>query len=78
MLLVTTTYPSYGWDFFGITFMNLPKDKKLESSEIICSEELKAKKRVIEKRQEKTLSELGKTVAELKNGLYRLDKPPED
>jgi len=73
-----TTFPSYGWDFFGIIFMNLPKDKILESEEIICSEELEAKKRAIEIRQKKILSELGKTVSELKNGLYRIDKPPED
>ena len=58
--------------------MNLQKDKKLESDELICSEELRAKKRSIEKRQQKILSELAKTVSELKNGLYRLDKLPED
>lgn len=58
--------------------MNLSKDKNLETEEMACSEELKAKKKAIEKRQGKVLSELGKTLSELKNGLYRLDKLPED
>ena len=58
--------------------MKLPKKNTLQSTEFEDSEELKAKKLVIEKRQKKMLSELGKTVSELKNGLYQLDRMPED
>ncbi len=58
--------------------MKLPKQNTLQSTEFEDSEELKAKKLVIEKRQKKMLSELGKTVSELKNGLYQLDRMPED
>ena len=58
--------------------MKLPKQNTLQSTEFKDSEELKAKKLVIEKRQKKMLSELGKTVSELKNGLYQLDRMPED
>ena len=58
--------------------MKLPKQNTLQSTEFKDSEELNAKKLVIEKRQKKMLSELGKTVSELKNGLYQLDRMPED
>jgi hypothetical protein len=58
--------------------MKLPKENSLESTEFECSKEFKAKKLVIEKRQNRILSELGKTVSELKNGVYQLDRMPED
>jgi len=58
--------------------MKLPKQNTLQSTEFEDNKELKAKKLVIEKRQNKMLSELGKTVSELKNGLYQLDRMPED
>jgi len=58
--------------------MKLPKQNTLQSTEFECSKEFKAKKLVIEQRQKKMLSELGKTVSELKNGLYQLDRMPED
>jgi hypothetical protein len=35
-------------------------------------------KKIIEKKQGKTRSDLGKTLAELKNGMYRLERLPED
>ena len=56
-----------------------PLNEKTQAlDEIICSEELKAKKLIIEKKQKMMLSELGKTISELKNGVYRLEKPSED
>lgn len=58
--------------------MKPPKDNNLDAAEFECSEEFKAKKLLIEKRQSRILSELGKTVAELKNGVYKLDRLPED
>jgi len=58
--------------------MKLIKDDQLASPEFECSEELKAKKLVISKKQKRTLSELGKTLAELKNGVYQIERHPED
>jgi hypothetical protein len=58
--------------------MTLLKDKNIKTDELVCTEKLKTKNQAIEKRPVKMLSELGKTVSELKNGLYRLDKLPED
>jgi len=64
--------------FLGSTSMKLTKDDQLASSQLECNEELKAKKLVIEKKQNRMLSELGKTVAELKNGVYKIERLPED
>ena len=72
------TCPSYGWDFFWITTMKPLEDLKVDTDKDICSEKSKAKKLVIEAYKEKKLSNLGKTVSELKNGVYRLDRLPED
>lgn len=58
--------------------MKLANDFKPEKASIECSEELQAKKQIILGRQKKMLSELGKTVAKLKNGLYPLERLPED
>ncbi len=58
--------------------MQSKTDNEAEKDRFECSEELKAKKLVIEKRQKRTLSELGKTLAELKNGLYKVERLPED
>jgi len=64
--------------FFRIETMKPLSEETQIPDEPACSEELKAKKLIIEKRQKIILSELGKTVSELKNGLYRLDKSSED
>jgi hypothetical protein len=58
--------------------MKLTKDDQSTSPEFKCSEELKAKKLVIEKKQRRMLSEVGKTLAELKNGVYQIERLPED
>ena len=58
--------------------MKLTKDDQPASPEFECIEALKAKKLVIEKKQRRMLSELGKTVAELKNGVYKMEHLPED
>jgi hypothetical protein len=58
--------------------MKLTNDDQPASPEFECSEELKAKKLVIEKKQRRMLSEVGKTLAELKNGVYQIERLPED
>jgi hypothetical protein len=58
--------------------MKLTKDDQSTSPEFECSEELKAKKLVIEKKQRRMLSEVGKTLAELKSGVYQIERLPED
>jgi hypothetical protein len=58
--------------------MKLTKDDQSTSPEFECNEELKAKKLVIEKKQRRMLSEVGKALAELKNGVYQIERLPED
>ena len=70
--------PAQAGIFLGSISMKLTKDDQAASPEFECSEELKAKKLVIEKKQRRMLSELGKTVAELKNGVYQMEHLPED
>jgi len=53
-------------------------EDKSDGAELECSEELQAKKQVIQARQKRVLSDLSKTVDELKNGLYQLKRQPED
>ena len=72
------TYPSYGWDFFWTITMKPLEDVKVDADKVIRREKNKVKKLVIEVNKEKKLSDLGKTVSELKNGVYRLDRLPED
>ncbi len=79
MLLVTTTYPpATAGDFFGYTSMEPKTDDHQLEIEPTCNEELKAKKQMLDKRQKKVLSELGKTLSELKNGVYQIERLPED
>ena len=54
------------------------EDVKVDADKVIRREKNKVKKLVIEVNKEKKLSDLGKTVSELKNGVYRLDRLPED
>jgi|APCry1669192647_1035423.scaffolds.fasta_scaffold05852_3 hypothetical protein len=49
-----------------------------DPSSFDCSEGLKEKKLIIVQRQSRVLSELGKTVAELKSELNRVERLPED
>lgn len=58
--------------------MKPPKEKELNDPDFECSEEFKVKKLLIEKRQRMMLLEMGKTISELKNGVYKLDRMPED
>ena len=58
--------------------MKPTKDNELDTAQFECAEDFKSKKMAIEKRQNKTLSELGKTVAELKKDASRLNRLPED
>lgn len=53
-------------------------EDKSDRPELECSEELQAKKQAIQNRQKRVLSDLSKTVNELKNGLYQLERLPED
>ena len=70
--------PAKAGIFLGSTSMKLTKDYQPASSELECNEQLKAKKLVIEKKQRRMLYELGKTVAELKNGVYQIERSSED
>jgi len=58
--------------------MTTNKDSELETNKPQDISDFTEKKLAIEKRQKRVLSELGKTVSELKNGLYKLDRLPED
>jgi len=58
--------------------MTKNKDSELETNKPQDASDFTEKKLAIEKRQKRVLSELGKTVSELKNGLYKLDRLPED
>ena len=58
--------------------MNRAKDLRPEIVSPECSEELKAKNQPTQIQRAKKLSELGKTFKELKSGLYRLERLPED
>jgi hypothetical protein len=77
-LLVITTYPSFGWDFFRPALMKMNNNDPKTLVEPECRPNPIPKKRVIEDRQSKARSNLGKTLAELKNGLYRQERMPED
>ncbi len=60
--------------------MNPKNKKQLFDTEVDpqISEGLKLIKLKMQSRQNRTLSELGKTISELKNGVYDVNRPPED
>ena len=58
--------------------MQPQNEKDLELDGLVCNEELKTKKRAINIRQSKMLSELSQKISELKNDLYQMDSKTED
>jgi hypothetical protein len=77
-LLVITTYPNFGWDFFRPALMKMNNNNPKALVEPECKPDSIPEKKVVEDRGNKVRSNLGKTLAELKHGLYRQERMPED
>jgi hypothetical protein len=77
-LLVIMTFPSFGWDFFRLALMKMNNNNPTALVNPECKPDSIPEKKVTEDRGNKVRSNLGKTLAELRNDLHRQERMSEN